>query len=139
MDGKRNMLKKRIIAVSSLILIIALLLLLLYGWTTYAVGEFSLQKYHWAIEQFPSTQNVGRIDNAKDAKEKAVSLWQETFDTAPDGSKKDPTENIIQILAYFDKENDCWYLRGRLPDNMVGWVPALLVKSNGEVLAVFYY
>ncbi len=133
------MIKKRILTIFFLILTIMVLFFWVDYKTSYFAGEFSVQKYQWAIEKYPSDQTVGAINNAKEAKEKAVLLWRKEFNTAPDGSPQDPMENIEQIHAWFDAENDCWLVRGDLPDNMVGWVPALIVKSNGDVLALFHW
>ena len=43
------------------------------------VGEFSLVKYQWEIENFSYNENVGEVNNSNIAIEKAKKLWFEKF------------------------------------------------------------
>ncbi len=131
--------KKKFIIVTIVCVVIAILggiVVLLFSSNKPNVGQFDLSNYQWAIDKFPLDKNVGKVDNAETAIEKAKEVWIEKFNTI-NGETYNPI-NGKPIKVYFDSKNDCWYLHGALPKNWIGGVPGILIKSNGDVLAVWH-
>ncbi len=100
------------------------------------VGEFSLVKYQWEIENFSSDKNVGKVDNPSIAIEKAKELWIEKF-SAINGQPYNPI-NGRKIEVSYDSEEECWHINGTLPPNTLGGVPHAIIRKNGEVVAVWH-
>lgn len=100
-----------------------------------AVGEFTLTKYQWEIENFPSDKNVGQVNDSNTAIEKAKELWIEKFSTA--GGKPYNPINGKKIEVSYDSEKECWHINGTLSSNVDGAVPQALIQKDGEVLAVW--
>ena len=98
-------------------------------------GEFSLANYQWEIETFPSDKNVGRVDDANVAVEKAKELWLDKFSMV-NGQPYNPV-NGRKIKVSYDSENDCWLINGTLPSNTKGSVPCALIQKDGKVLAIW--
>ncbi len=97
------------------------------------VGEFELSDYSDELKEFPGDRVFGAIDTPEQAIEAAKEVWIEKL------SAGDPI-NEEQIMVYYDKNSECWYICGSLPDipNMIGSVPhAIIRKSDGKVLAVW--
>lgn len=100
------------------------------------VGEFELNKYRWEIETFPSDKNVGQVDDANAAIEKAKELWIEKYSVV--GGQPNNPINGKPIKIYFDEKNDCWYVHGTLPKNQVGGYPHAIIQKDGKVIAVWH-
>lgn len=66
------------------------------------VGEFELNKYRWEIETFPSDKNVGQVDDANAAIEKAKELWIEKYSVV--GGQPNNPINGRPIKVYFDEK-----------------------------------
>jgi len=114
-----------------LIIIISLIVLALIAGTIIIsqkqVDSFKLEDYTQIIEKHPSDKKVGVINNKNDAKKKAAEVWLE---------QKSTTKNR-KIKVYYDKYNDCWYIKGLLKGDRLGWNTNIIIKSNGEVLAMW--
>jgi hypothetical protein len=93
-----------------------------------SVGTFELEDFQWHIENFPSDKNVGAVDDAETAIKIAKELWIEEYSKIRDAP----------IKVFFDKKNDCWYVCGTLPKNMLGGVPHALIQKDGTVIAVWH-
>jgi hypothetical protein len=128
--------KKILIAIGCLtISIFCGIIIMIFNSKKINVPEFNLTDYNWEIEHFSSNKNVGQIDNANIAIEKAKELWLEIYGMI-NGEPYDPTRGR-KINVSFDSENDCWRIYGTLPSNVDGAVPQALIKSDGDVLAVW--
>ena len=44
----------------------------------------------------------------------------------------------LPVQAFYDKENECWYFCGMLPEGFVGGVPEVLINKSGQVLALWH-
>jgi len=91
-----------------------------------------LQEYSRMIKQFPVDNNVGIIESKEDAIKVAEEIWLNKYG----GSilEKKP------YITVYDERNEVWLVRGALPMDMytTGGVPFMLVRSSGEVLAVWH-
>ena len=103
---------------------------------TYNVTSFNLQEF---IKEnnvdYKYFCNVGEIESAIEAVEKAKKLWDKEFGKIA-GTYYDPTGGRKIDIA-FDENSDCWLLSGTLPDDTFGTVPVALIKSNGDVMAIY--
>lgn len=95
------------------------------------VGSFNLSDLK--SEYSYHGDNVGRIDDAQTAIEKARELWIKDwhgyyyFDEEPNYS----------IKVYYDDKEECWYLHGTLSPDNNGRMPHALIKRDGTVLNVW--
>ena len=130
--------KKNIVFIvaSSILVILVCTLALLFNNKSLDIGEFDLANYQWEIETFPSDKNVGEVNDAKIAIEKAKELWIEKFGLI-NGKPYDPTQGRKVNVSY-DAENECWYINGTLPRNWNGGVPHALIQKDGKVLAIWH-
>ena len=94
--------------------------------------EFNLRDYQWEIENFPSEENVGKVDNLNTAIEKAKYLWSKALN-----SKVDLSKSTKKTKVYYDTLNECWLVTGTLPKRIDGSVPCALIEKDGRVLAVW--
>ena len=83
------------------------------------IKEFSLLNYQWEIETLPSDKNVGQIDDANTAIEKAKKLWIEKFSII-DG-KPYASANRRKFEVSYDSKEECWHINGALSPNTLGW------------------
>ena len=103
---------------------------------TYDVISFNLQEF--IIENnidYKYFCNVGKINSPIDAVEKAKQIWDKEFGEIG-GTYNDPTGGR-KIEIAFDENSDCWLLTGTLPEDTFGTVPIALIKSNGDVMAIY--
>ena len=100
------------------------------------IKEFSLADYQWEVETFPSDKNVGQIDNAQTAVEKAKELWIDKFGTI-NGQPYNPI-NGRKIEVSYDSEEECWHIYGTLPPNTLGGVPHVIIRKDGKVIAIWH-
>ena len=99
------------------------------------IKEFSLLNFQWEIETFPSDKNVGQVDDANTAIEKAKELWIEKFSVIG-GKPYDPVD-LRKIEVAYDSTEECWHIYSTLPKNTLGGVPHAIIRKNGEVIAVW--
>ena len=99
------------------------------------IKEFSLLNFQWEIETFPSDKNVGQVDDANTAIEKAKELWIEKFSVIG-GKPYDPVD-LRKIEVAYDSTEECWHIYGTLPKNTLGGVPHAIIRKNGDVIAVW--
>lgn len=99
------------------------------------IKEFSLLDYQWEIETFPSDKNVGQVDDANTAIEKAKELWIEKFSI--NGGKPYAHVNRGKFEVSYDSKEECWHINGALSTNTLGGVPHAIIRKNGEVIAVW--
>ena len=102
---------------------------------TNKVLEFSLSDYWGIVADFPYEGNVGEVATPEVAIEKAKILWKERY-------RDLYMEDNCPIVVAYDVENACWRVNGTLEDlegyEVVGAVPQALIKTNGQVLALWY-
>jgi len=99
------------------------------------IREFDASNYQWEIENFPSEENVGQVDDANTAIEKAKELWIEKYSVV-NGQPYDPI-NGRKCEVYFDHGSDCWLVTITLPSNIKGSTPRAIIKKDGTVIAVW--
>ncbi len=103
---------------------------------TYDVTSFDLQNFLKVNNMdYDFIYNVGKINSAVDAVEKAKEIWKNEFGEIS-GTYYDPTEGRRVNIAY-DINHDCWLLTGTLPEDTFGTVPIVLIKTNGDVMAIY--
>ena len=100
------------------------------------VQEFELSGMLAYVEVYPWSENIGPIANGEEAVEKAQEIWLREFYARY--NIENPWEDGTQIAVYYDKSSDCWYLTEDLPEDTVGTVAHLIVRSDGEVLALWH-
>lgn len=98
--------------------------------------EFKISDYQWAIEHYSFSQNIGFINKAETAMEKAKELWMVKYGTI--NGKPYNAINGQRICVFYDPLAECWYIHGTLPPHTLGGVPHALIKKNGDVLAVWH-
>lgn len=124
--------KNKSIIISVLLLVVIVVGAIVVGVNTQKVGEFDLNDYTDMVEEFPSDKVLGPVTSAKDAKEKAETVWLEIFG-----------EEVKEEKSYgvsYDIDTGTWLVQGHLPIYMVGGTAHILIReSDGAVLAVWHY
>lgn len=92
------------------------------------IGKFTIEEYKWEIENFQSDKNIGKVDNANIAIEKAKELWSEKYGDT-DGKK---------VNIEYDPESGCWHVCGLVSPKKFGGVPHAIIQRDGKVMAVWY-
>lgn len=100
------------------------------------IGDFSLADYQWPIENFPSDKNVGPIEDANMAIERAKELWIEKYSIVA-GRPYNPI-NGLKIEVAYDTNAECWLMNGTVPPNRLGGVPYAIIHKDGKVIAVWH-
>ena len=105
------------------------------------IKSFDLNDYSEQIENYASSENVGKISDAETAIRKAKELWNDkSFNTYID------LDGEMKFTALYDSKNDCWYVSGDIPTtkNEDGSVevtlcsiPHAIIREDGNVLAVW--
>jgi hypothetical protein len=103
------------------------------------IGSFHLSEHQRDIDSFPLERNVGNMEDCLTAAERAKEIWIEVFGTEFNGEPRDPTRGR-PVVVYYDDDNECWLVCGTLPPNpfLLGGVPYTIIRSDGEVLAVWH-
>lgn len=113
------------------LLIVGTITLLFYSQKEPRIENFDFSEYEWVIAQSPSDIVLGPIDNATEAKKKALAIWIEIY-----GEK---VNNKKPFIVSFDEQHGIWMVRGSLPPNYLGGVPYILIqKESGKVLAIWH-
>ncbi|MBQ8267699.1 MAG: hypothetical protein IJZ21_04870 [Clostridia bacterium] len=75
------------------------------------------------------------MEDAETALQKADELFIETFG-------EETMEDEKPYQAFYDKENDCWYVKGTFHQNLFGTkkggVAKVIFDSEGNVLALWH-
>lgn len=105
------------------------------------IKSFDLNDYSEQIENYASSENVGKIGDSETAIQKAKELWNDkSYNTYVDLDGK------MKFTALYDSKNDCWYVSGDIPTakNENGSVevtlcsiPHAIIQKDGNVLAVW--
>lgn len=123
--------KKTIVFFILLLLVIVLILVFIKYNNSLKIEEFHLSEYIKYMQDSPSDIILGEISSSKIARLKAEEVWMEIY-----GEK---VKSKKPYKVSFDSENQVWLVKGRLPKNMLGGVPYILIrKSDGKVLAVWH-
>ncbi len=102
---------------------------------TEGVIDFDLKNYQWEIDNFHIEENLGEISSPATATKKAKSLWTKTFN----GVDK-PLFDLGKTKEFqvaFDTSNGCWHIYGEAIPDTLGGTPHAIIKTDGEVLAVW--
>ena len=111
------------------------IVMLFYSNKPSIIGEFDSEKYKWEIENFSFSKNVGQVNDANTAIEKAKELWIEKYSTV-NGQSYDPIKGR-KCEVFFDRYNDCWLIKITLESNTIGSVPHAIIRKDGTVIAVW--
>ena len=93
--------------------------------------SYDARKYSSWINQYPDGKNVGHIENAKDAVNKAIALWNEETDDFGSVYRQ-------PYHTYHDSEQGIWLIVACVPPDTFGAIPYALIKEDGTVLAVWF-
>lgn len=122
-----------VLIIGIVLCVIGCSIIVLHKWEKQSyVNEFNLAEYQWEIEHFSVERNIGQVNDANTAIEKAKDLWIELF-----RSKSYDPINGRKILVFYDSSNQCWLIKGTLASNIDGAVPHTLITNAGKVLAVW--
>ena len=80
------------------------------------------------VETIP---NIGFVDNPQKAVIKATRLWKEIY---PNIMQK---KEIYDFKVLYNEKEDWWYIYGEVLSDTGGSFPNLVVKTSGEVLAIW--
>lgn len=101
----------------------------------YEVKTFALSSYQQEIEAFPSDKNVGQIDDADTAVEKAKELWIDAFSAVGEKPYQPAAREKIEVS--YDANEECWHVNDIAPTNAFGGVSHAIIQKSGEVVAVW--
>ena len=90
-------------------------------------GAFSLSQYELFTDVIPEKLNLGTIQDAAQAAEKANDLWKQVFGKEFKG----------KILVAYDAENQCWLIEGTFSLLTPFYFPNAIIASDGVVLSVW--
>ena len=93
--------------------------------------SYDARKYSSWINRYPDGKNVGHIENAKDAVNKAITLWNEEQDGFGSVYRQ-------HYHTYYDSEQGVWRIVAFPPENAFGAIHYVLMKDDGTVLAVWF-
>lgn len=102
----------------------------------YIIEDFKIADYAWGIKNFPTWGKLEAIEGVEDAAQKGIDLWVKHLTIHEERVQYDPINGEPIIVAY-DEEADCWLIKGTLPPNVSGAVPTAIIRSNGEIVAVW--
>lgn len=94
------------------------------------VESFDMAEFQMVLTQFASAKKVEEIHDADTAAHQAEKIWVEMF------GQRVLDKKPYQV--FFDSTNDVWLIKGTLPGNYFGGVPYALIRSDGDVLAVWH-
>jgi len=97
---------------------------------TATIHEFSLDGYRTYLERFSSDRTVEPITNIDEAKRAALNVWLEVY--GEDVTNKQP------YIVFYDAAEKTWLVEGSLKSGYDGGVPYILIREDGEVLAVWH-
>ncbi|MBR6502105.1 MAG: hypothetical protein IKT42_01560 [Clostridia bacterium] len=97
---------------------------------------YKLEDFEYYTNKFKKEINVGEIKDSDDAIAKADKLFVETYG-------EENMERKKPYQAFFDEENESWYVRGTLQQPLfggrrVGGVPHVIFDFDGNVLALWH-
>lgn len=118
-----------------LLIILGLLCVCAIGSKDNTVERFDLADYQEYIDRYSTTMTVGEINDRKTAVQEASNIFLEMFG--------EDAANYETYWVGFDSNHDVWYIAALAADPSSGAIvfgggPEALIKSNGEVLAVWY-
>ena len=99
-------------------------------WIITGAFDFDEREYSGWINLYPDGHSVGEITDAKDAVNKAITLWNEEFGGFS-------SMNSQPYYADYDENFGCWRILASLPENTFGAPPVALLLDDGTVLAVW--
>ena len=93
--------------------------------------QFELDNYRAEIEQFPSDEVMGKIENIDDAVKKAKVLFEKNYEN----------EHALFFYAvYFDKNENAWMVRRSIPklfSTFGGGADVIFNGDDGKVVAMW--
>ena len=125
------------VAIVLAVIVIVALSIIMYFHTNKQpdIMEFDMIDYQWEIENFSFEGNVGPIDDANTAVEKAKDLWLEKYSTV-NGQPYDPIKRR-KFEVLFDSNNDCWLIKSVSNSNVKASTPHAMIQKDGKVIAVW--
>jgi len=87
---------------------------------------------HYDLDSVEKIPNVGVIDNAQTAIEKAKDVWKET-----DPELMIDSEDILDFFVRYNEDEDWWFMYAMFRRPTLGSVPNIIIRPDGEVLAMW--
>lgn len=100
------------------------------------VGKFNFIEYEEQIrkmepwEKFTPNIVTQRITSNEIAKKEAERVWIDLYG--------DEVKENKPYKVFYDKQEDTWLITGSLPPGWIGGVPYALIRTNGEIIAVWH-
>lgn len=95
------------------------------------VRPFSVDAYEEYIELFSWAHTTAPIESARDARMSAKQIWQDTYADVCNESHQ-------PYVVSFDPIAEVWMVEGTNLFLHEGGVPHVLIRSNGEVIALWH-
>lgn len=122
--------KRWLLGVLALLLVAVVVLWVRVLYEENQVRNFSLESYEYYIEEFATDEKAEPIHTVKEAKATAKKLWVPIY-----GSD---VKYMRPYIISFDEKNKVWHIEGSLSEWKAGGVPHLLVKEDGDVIAIWH-
>lgn len=93
--------------------------------------RFELDDYRAEIEQFPSDEVMGIIENIDDAVKKAKALFEQNYENE---------HALVFYAVYFDKNENAWMVRRSIPklfSSFGGETDVIFNGDDGKVIAMW--
>ena len=93
--------------------------------------RFKLDDYRAEIEQFPSDEVMGKIENIGDAVKKAKVLFEQNYENE---------HALVFYAVYFDKNENAWMVRRSIPKLFSffgGGTDVIFNGDDGKVIAMW--
>lgn len=120
-----------IVIVTLIIILIAVILFVVISNRKTDVKTFNLSDYQLYIDNSTSKENVGPIQDKKDALEKAENLFIEKYGIRVKLQR--PYE------VFYDEETNVWLIMGSLRRGWDGGTACVLIQADtGDVLAIWH-
>lgn len=117
--------------IALLILMCTVIILISCSISSKKIESFSLAEYNDCIEEFSVDISYNmHIETRDDAVKIAEQLFAKEFGESAYSRRP--------YIVSYDGENKVWLVQGTLPKGMFGGVPYLLIKENGEVIAIWH-
>lgn len=123
--------KKMICLLTLVCAMIAMLGSVLLVYSSVRVRPFSVDAYKEYIELFPWAHTTAPIESARDARISAKQIWQDTYADVCNESHQ-------PYVVSFDPIAEVWMVEGTMLFLHEGGVPHVLIRSNGEVIALWH-
>ena len=96
------------------------------------VSDFDISEYSQWVEWYPSDRNIGPVNDAYTAREKARMVWAEMWGEEAASNKK---PRVISVS--YDTESEVWLVKSVKKGYLDSGIYILIKSSTGDVIAVW--